>query len=219
MEKIALSWSSGKDCAMALYSINKTTEYEVASLITSVNKRYDRVSRHGVRTSLLQKQAEAIGIPISIIYLDDESSREEYETKMRDELINHKRNGIRKIAYGDIARIDLRKTREAKLSTIGMEALFPIWHMSTKEVPTDIYRIGFRSIITCVDTKLLDRKYVGRVIDEELLSEIPDSIDKNGENGEYHSFVFDGPIFSKRVEYKVGNVEFENSGYCYCDLL
>ena len=219
MEKIVLSWSTGKDCAMALHEIQNKRMYDVVYLLTTANKNTNRVSRHGVRVELLKKQSESIDIPLNLIYLENSSSNQEYETKMYETLLLIKSKGIRKIAYGDIGRAELRGKRENKLSAIGFEAIFPLWDMNTNELSKSICQNGFKSVITCVDLNTLDKKYVGRIIDEKLLAEFPETVDKCGENGEYHSFVFDGPIFNRKIKYDLGEKELMDNRFYYCDLI
>jgi len=219
MESILLSWSGGKDCAMALYEFKKAKIYKVKALLTTVTQSYDRISMHGVRRTLLEKQAESLGLPLEIVFISNKVTNEEYEQNMAEVLKKHQKNGVHKVAFGDIYLDDLRKYRQEKLSAVNMEAVFPIWKRETKELAQSLCTLGFKSIITCVDTKVLNKKYVGKIIDKEFISELPSSIDSCGENGEYHSFVFDGPIFRERINFELGEKVLRDNRFYYCDLI
>ena len=219
MKPIVFSWSSGKDSAMALYRILKSNEYEVVALLTTISSKYDRVSIHGVRKTLLYKQAESIGIPLDIIALSDNPSNEEYEEKMERVMQSYIEKGIRHAAFGDIFLEDLREYRQRKLSLVGMKALFPLWKTDTDELVKSMSIDGFKSIITCVDTQFLSKEFVGKEIDNTLLLKMPTSIDKCGENGEYHSFAYAGPIFHERIEFEIGEKVLRDNRFFFCDLI
>ena len=196
-EKVLFTWSGGKDSAMALHELQMNHKYEVSGLLTTVTEDYDRVSMHGVRTVLLKKQAEYLGLPIDSLCITTDTTEEDYEKIIREKFIYYKEKGIYSVAYGDIFLEDLRKYREENLSQIGMKAVFPIWKMDTNDLAHRFIELGFKAIITCVDSHHLDRRFVGRDFDEQFLAELPSNIDPCGENGEFHSFVYDGPIFTK----------------------
>ena len=217
-EKAIMSWSGGKDCALALYEIRKTGNYEILSLLTTVTADYDRVSMHGVRRVLLEQQAESIGLPLEEVFISKETSNEEYESKMRNTLIKFQGDGVSSVVFGDIYLEDVRKYREENLAKIGMNGVFQLWKRDTSELLRTSIDLGFQSIVTCVDAKVLDQEFVGRIIDEKFLAELPPNIDSSGENGEFHSFVFDGPIFKERISYAIGEIVLRDSFY-FCDLL
>jgi uncharacterized protein (TIGR00290 family) len=217
-EKVIVSWSGGKDCAYALYKIQLIGNYEILSLLTTVTEDYDRISMHGVRRALLKQQAESIGLPLKEVFISKESSNEEYESKMRDTLTKFQDAGVSSVVFGDIYLEDIRKYREENLAKVGMKGVFQLWKMNTTELLRTFIDLGFKAIVTCIDAKVLDQKFVGMIIDEKFLAELPPDIDPCGENGEFHSFVFDGPIFKERIGFTVGEVVLRDSFYFY-DLL
>ena len=217
-KKILLAWSGGKDSALALYEIKKRQDLEIVSLITTITEGYDRISMHGVRRVLLETQAESLGLPLYKIFISKRSSDEEYGHKMKEMLTHFSTLGVTSVVFGDIFLEDLRKYREKQLSKAGMEGIFPLWKKETPELARAFINLGFRAIVTSTDSKVLHRKFVGREIDEEFLAQIPSSVDPCGENGEFHSFVFSGPIFKKRVFFRVGEVVLRENRFYYCDL-
>jgi uncharacterized protein (TIGR00290 family) len=217
-EKVLFSWSGGKDSALALYEIKKRQDLEIVSLITTITEDYDRISIHGVRRVLLESQAESLGLPLYKIFISKRSSDEEYGHKMKETLTHFSRLGVTSVVFGDIFLEDLRKYREKQLSIVGMEGIFPLWKKDTHELAQAFIDLGFRAIVTSTDSKMLDGKFVGRELDEKFLAQIPPSIDPCGENGEFHSFVFSGPIFKKRVSFRVGEVVMRENQFYYCDL-
>jgi uncharacterized protein (TIGR00290 family) len=216
-EKVVQSWSGGKDSALALYEIQRRPEYDVVSLLTTLTGDYDRVSMHGVRRILLERQAESLCLPLEQITLSKEASNEDYESKMRATLARFQQAGVASVAFGDIFLEDIRKYREDNLSRIGMEAIFPIWMRDTAGLARAFVDLGFKAIVTCVDSRVLDRTFAGRMVDDSFLAELPHSVDPCGENGEFHSFVFDGPIFEWRIPFAVGDIVSRDSFY-FCDL-
>jgi len=217
-EKVLLSWSGGKDSAMALYEIRKDHNYEIVSLITSVTEDYDRISMHGVRSVLLQQQAQSLSLPLERILITRNASIEEYESKMEVALTRFQQDGVSSVVFGDIFLEGIRKYREEKLSQIGMTGLFPLWERGSADLAHAFIDLGFKAVVTCVDPKVLDKAFVGRLIDERFLAELPVNVDPSGENGEFHSFVFEGPIFKERIPCTVGEVVLRGSFY-FCDLL
>ena len=217
-EKILLSWSGGKDSALALHEISKSQDLEIISLITTITEDYDRISIHGVRRVLLEKQAESLGIPLYSVFISKNTTDEDYGNKMREMLIHFAKLGVTAVAFGDIFLEDLRRFREDHLSKVGMKGIFPLWNKDTGELAKTFLNLGFRAVVTSMDSKMLDKKFVGREIDEKFLAEIPPEVDPCGENGEFHSFVFSGPIFKKRVSFRLGEVVFRENRYYYCDL-
>ncbi len=219
MESVIVSWSGGKDSAMALYEILKDQNYQIAALLTTVTEDYDRISMHGVRRILLEQQVTSLGFPLEKVFISKNASNEEYESNMRRVLTKYKDAGITSVVFGDIFLEDLRKYREDKLAALNLRAIFPIWKRNTQELSRSLSALGFKAITTCVDTNALGRQFADRVIDEQFLSELPSNVDACGENGEFHSFVYDGPIFKERVSYTVGEIVLRENRFCYCDLI
>jgi uncharacterized protein (TIGR00290 family) len=204
-EKIVFCWSGGKDSALALNRILRDGRYEVVSLLTTCNEHFQRVSMHGVRLELLERQAESIGLPLEKIFVSQWSSNEEYQQKMSASLSTYKRCGVTACAFGDIFLEDLKRWREENLARIGMRGIFPIWKESSSELLREFFAFGFGTVICCVNDAWLDETVVGRNIDEEFVRSLPDNVNPCGENGEFHSFAFAGPIFKKPVKFKVGD--------------
>ena len=219
IRKVLLTWSGGKDSALALFELKRMHEHELVALLTTLTEEYNRISMHGIRDILLEFQVNSLSLPLERVYLSKDSCNEDYEAKMSEVLQKYLRVGVSGVVFGDIFLEDLRKYREDNLSKIGMKAIFPIWKRDTAELAYEFIDLGFKAIITCVDSHVLDRTFVGRFFDRQLLSEFPSTIDPCGENGEFHSFVFDGPIFQKRVSYIKGEVVLRDGRFWYCDLI
>jgi uncharacterized protein (TIGR00290 family) len=218
-EKVLFTWSGGKDSVLALHELQVRQDYEVAALLTTLTENYDRISMHGVRLLLLERQANSLGLPIEKVYISKNSSNEEYEASMTEVLQKYLTSGVSSVGFGDIFLEDLRKYREDHLSKIGMKAVFPIWKRDTTELAHEFIDLGFKAVITCVDSNILDKIFIGRLFDEQFLSELPANIDPCGENGEFHSFVYDGPIFKERVSYEKGEINLRDNRFWYCDLI
>jgi len=217
-EKVLVSWSGGKDSAMAFWEIQKAGGYDVAALLTTVTETYDRVSMHGVRRALLAEQARAVGVPLHEVFIPPEASNSVYEVRMAEALRTYSERGVRSIVFGDIFLEDVRQYREANLARIGMRGLFPLWGRDTRELMRAFLAAGFRAIVVCVDLKVLSPAFAGRMLDESFLRDLPLTVDPCGENGEFHSFVFDGPIFRTPVRFLTGDVVIRGE-FCFCDLL
>ncbi len=218
-EKILFSWSGGKDSAMSLYELQKNSSHEISSLLTTVTEGYDRISMHGVRRALLEQQARSLGLSLEKIYITKDASNDEYEAKMRAKLMEHQSRGVSSVAFGDIFLEDLRKYREENLSKIGMEGIFPIWKRDTTELANTFMDLGFKAVITCIDSKVLDKAFVGRPYDKQFLADLPSNVDPCGENGEFHSFVYDGPMFREEIAFTIGEVVLRDSRFYFCDLV
>lgn len=216
-EQIIFSWSSGKDSALALYKLKQEDKYDIVSLLTTVSEEHDRVGFHGTQRILLEKQANAIGLPLYKAYLSKSDSIEEYAEKLEKALIGCKNANITKIAYGDIFLEDLKEFRIKNLEKIGMTGVFPIWKQDSAKLIREFIDLGFKAITTCVDSKVLDKSFAGRIIDYDFLSELPEHIDPCGENGEFHTFVFDGPLFREKINISVGDIILRD-GFYYCDI-
>lgn len=218
-EKILFTWSGGKDSAIALYELRKTKKYRISALLTTITSDYDRISMHGVRRILLERQAESLGYHLEKVYISKNSSDEEYASKMKEALEKYKSMGISSVAFGDIFLEDVRKYREERLSTIGMKAMFPLWKKNTTKLARKFIKLGFKAVVVCVDTSVLSKTFVGRTFDEQFLSELPSAVDPCGENGEFHTFVYDGPNFRKRISHTIGDVVLREKRFYYCDLI
>jgi uncharacterized protein (TIGR00290 family) len=205
-EPVVLSWSGGKDSAMALHTLLRSDTYEVVSLLTSVSQEFRRISHHGVRESLLDAQAAAIGLPLRKVYLPagpaGACTNEVYETIMAKVMSEYLSDGISTVAFGDLFLEDLRTWREANLGRSGMRGIFPIWNLETSALAHEVISLGYRARLSCVEERL-GPSFAGREYDQELLRDLPAGVDPCGENGEFHSFVYDGPIFRSAVAVRV----------------
>lgn len=204
MTKAYFNWSTGKDSSLALYHILKNKEYNVTQLVTTVNKDYKRVSMHGLREALLDAQAERLQLPLQKIYFPAEVSMSSYDATMKEATQKLVANGFRHGIFGDIFLEDLRKYREEKLQEVGITGVFPLWKKDTKALLKELLALGFKAITVCVNAKLLDESFVGRILDENFINDLPSTVDPCGENGEFHTFVFDGPIFSSPIDFTIG---------------
>lgn len=218
-QKVLFSWSGGKDSAIAFYEFKKRGDCEIASLITTVTENYKRISMHGIRQALVEKQAEHLDIPIEKVPISKNSSNEEYEHAMRVVLKKFLKVGVSSVVFGDIFLEDVRKYREGNLAKVGMKGIFPIWKKNTRELAREFVNLGFKAVITSVDTNVLDKSFAGRNLDKQFLSGLPSNVDPCGENGEFHSFVYDGPIFREKIPYSLGETVLRDNRFCYCDVL
>ncbi|SDR73012.1 diphthine--ammonia ligase [Gramella sp. MAR_2010_147] len=239
MNKAYLNWSSGKDAALALYYTNSQDEYKVEKLLTTLNKDVGRVTMHGVRKELLLKQAEKLGLPIEISELGSETSMEDYNQKMKEATDSFKADGFSHSVFGDIFLEDLKNYREEQLALVGLNAVFPLWGRDTKGLIKEFIDLGFKAIVVCTNSKYLEDSFCGRIIDIDFVNELPTDVDPCGENGEFHTFVFDGPIFNSPVEFEIGekvkksykpaekeedncfqgDKESWDTEFCFCDLI
>ncbi|HVP18970.1 MAG TPA: diphthine--ammonia ligase [Spirochaetia bacterium] len=218
-ERVLVSWSGGKDSTLALNEIVKNGTYRVAALVTTVTADYDRISMHGVRRALLEQQAASLGLPLEKVFIPSNASNAVYEQNFESVLAKYAGQGVQKVVFGDLFLEDLRKYREERLASVGMSGVFPIWMRGTKELAKSLISLGFKAITTCVDTNVLDKDFVGRLVDEKFLADLPASVDPCGENGEYHSFVHDGPIFSEAVRFTIGEKVLRDERFYFCDLV
>jgi uncharacterized protein (TIGR00290 family) len=228
-----LCWSGGKDSALCLYRVLQEKQYEVKYLLTTVNEQFHRVSMHGVKEELLNAQAKSIGIPLVKIYVS-EGTNSEYEKKMNDILLKFKSEGISHVIFGDIFLEDLRTYRENNLAKVGMNGVFPLWKQDTRKLIKEFLALNFKTVICCTNDAYLGKEWVGRIIDEKFLSQLPLNVDACGENGEFHTFCFDGPIFKTPITISVGEKIYKpleikttnyysspakTQGFWYCELL
>ncbi|MGH7901649.1 MAG: hypothetical protein ACRENZ_07915, partial [Thermodesulfobacteriota bacterium] len=191
-EKILLSWSGGKDSALTLYELQKDKNYEIIALVTTITEDYDRVSMHGVRSALIEQQADSLGIELEKVLISRNAFNQEYESKLFEVLSRFMDLGINMVAFGDLFLEDIRRYREDFLKKIGMQGIFPIWKRNTRELAEIFLNLGFKAIISCVDSELIDKSFAGREFDEKFLLDLPSKADPCGENGEFHSFVYEG---------------------------
>jgi uncharacterized protein (TIGR00290 family) len=219
-ESVLFCWSGGKDSAMALHALRSSASADVhiAALLTTITDQYDRISMHGVRRALLERQAESLGLPLHPVLIPPQCINATYEQRMKEALTQHFAQGVRRVAFGDIFLEDLRAYREKNLGLVGMEALFPIWKRDTRELAREFVRLGFRAVAVCVDPRVLDASFAGRELDASFFADLPPGVDPCGENGEFHTFVFDGPEFRAPIAVRVGE-KVMRDGFCFCDLL
>ena len=213
-----MSWSGGKDSSIALYEIQKAQNYRVAALLTTVTRDYDRISMHGVRRVLLERQAASLGLPLHQVLISKAATNEEYETKMAEAFSVYRENGIDSVVFGDLFLEDIRQYRDEFLARHSMRGLYPVWMRDTTEFVRDLVKLGFKAVVTCVNAKVLSQSFAGRLIDEEFVASLPPHVDPCGENGEFHTFVFDGPNFSERVKFSVGEIVCRDA-FWFCDLI
>lgn len=218
MTPVLMCWSGGKDSCVALHTLQRSPEHEVIGLLTTVTQDYSRISMHGVRTELLDRQAAALGLPVERVEIPAAGSNDTYEAAMAAALARYKAKGISTVAFGDLFLEDIRAYRERMLAPAGFAAVFPVWGRETMRFVADFIAAGFQAVVTCVDLSQLDASFAGRVIDARFLADLPPGVDPCGENGEFHSFVFDGPNFAERVAFEVGE-RVEREGFCFCDLV
>ncbi len=237
MDKIPvlLCWSGGKDCSYTLYQLMKDDRYEVKYLLSTVNGNFKRLSMHGVREELIDAQAKSLGLPLQKVYVY-QGNNEEYEIQMNNAFIKFKESGINTVAFGDIFLEDLRLYREQKLNSIGMNGIFPIWKRNTRLLVEDFIDKGFVSYTCCISDGLLTKNWVGRKIDKTFVEELPSTVDYCGENGEFHTFCSDGPIYKQAIRFHKGDLEYRPllesqknhspsateqkiKGFWFCDLI
>lgn len=219
-QKVIFCWSSGKDSALALFEVLKQSDsYSVVSLLTTITEDYDRVSMHGVRNRLLELQVASLKLPLHKVVIRKGSTNDDYEAKMEEALQKFKEQGVTAVVFGDIFLEDLRKYREDNMAKVGMDALFPLWKRDTKVLAQSFIDSGFKAVISCVDTKVLDSSFAGKEFDQQFLSDLPSSVDPCGENGEFHTFVYAGPIFDKQIDVTKGESVLRDERFCFCDII
>jgi uncharacterized protein (TIGR00290 family) len=217
-EKILFSWSGGKDSALALHAVQQSGEFEIAALITTVAVEFDRICMHGVRRALLERQAEEIGAPLEIIWMPEQPSNVDYERIMGDLLARHEARGVRRVAFGDIFLEDLRAYRERMLAKAGMSGIYPIWKRDSRHLIEAFVRDGFRARLSCIDATKVPEALAGADIDGNFLAKVPAGVDPCGENGEFHSFVYEGPIFRRPIPIRNGELR-RAPPFLYRDLI
>ncbi len=217
-EPVLMCWSGGKDSSLALLAARQDKNLRVISLLTTVTEGYERISMHAVRCELLRQQAEATGLQLTEARIPMKCSNEIYEATMERAMAPWREQGVKRCIFGDLFLEDIRRYREEKLAKTGMSAIFPLWLKDTKKLAREFIALGFRAVLVSVDPKQIDPKFCGREFDEQLLADLPASCDPCGENGEFHTFVYEGPIFSRPLKIRRGEV-VEREGFYFSDLL
>jgi uncharacterized protein (TIGR00290 family) len=218
MKRVLLSWSSGKDSAWSLHVLRQDPHVEVVGLLTTLNEAFDRVAMHAVRRELLEAQAEAAGLPLQAVTIPWPCSNEQYEKIMTDVCVRACAAGVEAVAFGDLFLADIRAYRERQLEGIGLEPLFPLWNLDTRDLARDMIAGGLRAKLTCVDPKRLAPSFAARDFDRQFLDELPAGVDPCGENGEFHSFVYAAPVFDKALPIRMGEI-VERDGFVFADVL
>jgi uncharacterized protein (TIGR00290 family) len=216
--KILVSWSSGKDSAWMLHVLRQTNNSQIVGLVTTVNSAFGRVSMHGVREELLEQQAQAAGLPLWKVPIPYPCPNEVYESAMRDLIHRAKEDGVTHFAFGDILLQDVRDYRERQLAGTGIAPVFPLWGADTRVLAQQMIDEDVRAVLTCVDPRQIPASLIGHEFDEALLQKLPPSADPCGENGEYHTFCYAGPMFSHPICIRTGEV-VERDGFIYADVL
>jgi uncharacterized protein (TIGR00290 family) len=216
--KILLSWSSGKDSAWALHLLHQTYPGCVAGLLTTVNDAYDRVAMHGVRTDVVKAQALSAGLPLRLVLIPDACSNEAYDRRMQQAVTDALHDGFTHMAFGDLFLRDIRQYREERLAGTGLEPLFPLWDLPTETLASDMIEAGLQAKVSCIDNRLLPETFVGRDFDRQLLAELPATIDRCGENGEFHTCVYAGPMFAQPLPLTTGE-RVRRDPFVWSDLL
>jgi uncharacterized protein (TIGR00290 family) len=217
-QPVLFCWSGGKDSAMALHALLSQNSVRVAALLTTVTEGFDRISMHGVRRELLRCQTESIGLPLHEVVIPPQCVNPIYEARMEAALLSHYAQGVRQVAFGDIFLEDLRLYREKNLARVQMTALFPIWKRDTGELAAHFIASGFRGIAVCIDPAKLAPSFAGRELDASFFRDLPPTVDPCGENGEFHTFIFDGPIFQTPIHFRKGEV-VDRDNFVFCDLV
>src|SRR3989442_3955323 len=219
-QDVLVAWSGGKDSALALRAILGDARYRVAALLTTVTGEYDRISMHGVRRTLLRRQAESLGLPLEEVVISPGASNDEYEANMGVALaaLRTRIAGLDTVAFGDLFLADVRAYRERMLARMGMRGLFPLWLRDTRALAADFVRQGYKAVLACVDSRVLPGAFAGREFDVALLRDLPSGVDPCGENGEFHTFVYAGPILRAPVPHRRGAIVVREGRFVYCDL-
>ena len=216
-KKVLMSWSTGKDSAWSFYQLQQQPEYELVGLFCTINKKFSRTAMHAVRVELLQMQADQIGMPLDIIEIPHPCTDAEYESIMQDFVDDVKKRDVEYFAFGDLYLQDIRDYRVDKLKESGITPIFPLWKHPTDKLALEMIRGGLRAVITCVDPKQLNGDFVGREYNQKFLDDLPENVDPCGENGEFHSFVFEAPMFNEKINVSVAK-KIERDGFVFVDV-
>jgi uncharacterized protein (TIGR00290 family) len=230
MKKVALFWSGGKDSAMALQSVQNNEDFELVALITTLNEEYKRISMHGITEQILDSQCQALGLPVIKMWVPNQPDNNSYEHAFLELCRDLKKQGIEVLAFGDIHLEDLRKYREQLVRRGGLEVFFPLWKIPTAELMNNFITGEFKAITCCINTSVLSKDWIGRILDDNFIADLPDGVDLCGENGEYHTFCFAGPIFKDSIPYQTGELVFKplkinqvegryESGFLFLDII
>lgn len=229
MNKTYFNWSTGKDSALALYELLQDETYSVEKLVTTVNSHFNRVSMHGLRIDLLKAQTDAIGLDVQYIELPEHPDMDDYNAIMKTAVNELKAEHFTYSAFGDIFLEDLRCYREFQLNEVGLKCVFPLWKRDTKQLMTEFLNLGFKAIVVCADAKYFNEDFVGTILNQDVIDTLPIGIDPCGENGEFHTFCFEGPLFKTAIPFEIGektyreypapNAKTKVSGFWYCDLI
>lgn len=216
--KVLVAWSSGKDSAWALHTLRLRGEVQVAGLLTTINRDAGRVAMHAVRERLLEAQARALGLPLTKVFIPHACTNEQYERAMGEAMAEAQGRGITGVAFGDLFLEDVRQYRERSLAGSGIQPLFPLWHTDTTRLAREMVSSGLRAYVTCVDPRQLDTSFIGRTFDQRFLDDLPPGVDPCGERGEFHTFVYQGPMFREPIPVSLGEV-VKRDGFVFADLL
>ena len=220
-EPVLVAWSGGKDSALALRAVLADASLQVEALLTTVTREYDRISVHGVRRSLLHSQVRALGLPLLEMEIPATCDNATYEAALANALraACERNDGVHRCVFGDLFLEDVRRYREERLARLGMQPIFPLWGRDTSKLAREFIRDGFRAVVVCVDSTLLDASFSGREYDASFLAELPPGVDPCGENGDFHTFVYDGPIFREPAEFELGEKVVRDERFVYTDLV
>lgn len=218
MHRVWLSWSSGKDSAWAAHVLRERGDVELVGLLTTVNEAFDRVAMHAVRRRLLERQAAALSLPLHVVTIPNPCPNEVYEERMQAAIAAARSAGVTAIAFGDLFLEDIRAYRERMMDGTGLEPLFPLWGIPTDALAREVIAAGLKAVVTCVDPRKLSPAMAGRTFDADFLGELPPGIDPCAENGEFHTFAYEGPMFSAPIAVRVGEI-VERDGFVFADVL
>jgi uncharacterized protein (TIGR00290 family) len=219
VEPILLAWSGGKDSTLALEELNRSARWRVVRLLTTVTEAFDRITMHGVRTELLREQARALGLPLTVVGIPPGSDNDLYEERMAAALASARGDGVRSVAFGDLFLEEVRQYREVMLAKVGMRCVFPLWGLDTYDLAERFISSGYEAVLTCVDTEQIPGSFAGKPFDREMLGDLPPSADPCGENGEFHTFVYNGPLFAQPVWNRLGELVLRDGRFMYADLV
>ncbi len=216
--RVLVSWSTGKDSAWCLHTLRAAPSVEVVGLLATVNEAHSRVAMHGVRYELLKAQSAAVGLPLVVVRLPSACSNATYDAAMEEVMTRARDEGVEAVAFGDLFLEDVRRYREERLGRVGMTALFPLWGRPTRALAEEMIAAGLRARLTCVDPRALPASFAGREFDHGFLGQLPAGVDPCGENGEFHSFAWDGPMLARPIGVEMGEVVLRD-GFVFADLL
>lgn len=215
--KTMISWSTGKDSAWSTYQLQQRNDIELVGCLCTINKVHQRTAMHAVRVELLKQQAHALNLPLTIVELPFPCSNEEYQSIMGGVVADMIDQGVECMSFGDLFLEDIRQYRVDQLRETGIEPMFPLWKQPTRKLAETMIDGGLKTVVTCVDPKQLDPAFAGRIFDCDFLKDLPESVDPCGENGEFHTFVFDGPMFQRAIDIEIGEV-VERDGFVFADV-